>query len=344
VIDELTGDRQVETATAVIQAQGNLTVGTALTIDRRLAAVFDPRGTVLSTGETDPRRQSTLARMVTTRFTADTVDLHVLSRLQKHARDELFALAMSGFIRWLAHPGRLAQMKSVLRRSVQDIIDEVSLSDPSRRTRHLQAVAELVAGYGIFMRFSVESGALVEITAQAYAETVKKALIDLVDEQAALQRESNPGERFLALLRAGLFDGHFHLRRIDETQVNMVPPLDIAQACGWRQKLFYQGGVGQLPDWEACGKQCGFIDHAAGLVLLDPGVSKSVARTMAREQGAEFENVEMLARDLGLGKVSRTVIEKGKTRFTIQRHVQGVRRYLIEIPSDTIFGTTRGNP
>jgi hypothetical protein len=111
VVDELTGQQQVETATIVVQGQGNLSVGTALTGDRQLAAIFDPRGSILSTGETDPRRQSTLARMVAVRFTAETVDLRVLTRLQKHARDGLFALAMSGFIKWLAAPGKLAEKK-----------------------------------------------------------------------------------------------------------------------------------------------------------------------------------------------------------------------------------------
>ena len=60
VIDELTGEKAVENATEVIQAQGNLRAGMRLTQSRGYAAVHDPRGSILSTGEGDPRRKSTL--------------------------------------------------------------------------------------------------------------------------------------------------------------------------------------------------------------------------------------------------------------------------------------------
>jgi hypothetical protein len=159
VIDELTGETAVETATEFFQCQGNLKARARMTRDLRIAPGLDPRGTVLSTGEADPGRRSALGRMLTVRFTRDTVDVALLSRCQRDAAAGFYARAMAAYIRWLAEPGRLAATRAELRRLVDRIAGEIR-GDPANRNvhpRHPAAVAELVAAYALFLRIPPNS-------------------------------------------------------------------------------------------------------------------------------------------------------------------------------------------
>ncbi|MBV8316978.1 MAG: DUF927 domain-containing protein, partial [Planctomycetaceae bacterium] len=179
VIDELTGETAVETATEFFQCQGNLKARARMTRDLRIAPSLDPRGTVLSTGEADPSRRSALGRMLTVRFTRETVDVATLSRCQQDAAAGRYARAMAAYIRWLAAPGRLAATRAELRRLVDQIAGEVR-ADPANRDvhpRHPAAVAELVAAYALFLRFAGEAGGVPQRTADASLATVRGSLI-----------------------------------------------------------------------------------------------------------------------------------------------------------------------
>jgi hypothetical protein len=335
VIDELTGERAIESATQVIQAQGNLRAGMRLTQSREYAAVYDPRGSILSTGEADPRRKSTLGRMLIVRHDKNTVDLQVLTQLQRHAAGGLFALAMSAFVQWLARPGQLAKMRLEWRRLADGIVEEHKAADS--HMRHLGAAAEMAAAYWIFMMFAEEAGALAEVTANGIAETVEKYLLELAGDQKAAQVDSDPAERFLALLRAGLLSGRFHLRTVEDTD---LAPDPYAEQCGWKKDFLWDGQFqSQRLEWQvpANSKQVGYLDGLAELVLLDPEMARTVARSMGREQGADFENVDKIARDLASAGASRTIAEGGRTRFQIRRTVRGARQCFIAIKSERLF-------
>jgi hypothetical protein len=334
VIDELTGERAIEVATEIIQAQGNLRAGMRLTQSREFAQTFDPRGSITSTGEADPPRQSTLGRTLIVRFDKTTVDLTTLSRLQGHASKGHFAIANSAFIQWLANPGRLEAMRLEFRRLADEIIAQHKTD--VTHMRHLGAVAELAAAYRIFMRFAVEKGALAEITAKSSSDTVERYLIELYKEQNQSQQEADPAERFLNLFRAGMMSGRFHLRGSEQSD---FAPEPYAGACGWKRDWLYDGAAGQRLEWQvpANSKQVGYIDTDQGCVLLDPDLAKTVAQTVSREQGRAFENPDKIERDLASAGVSKTVSMGGKTRLTIQHTVRGYRQRFIEIPVYKVF-------
>ncbi len=335
VIDELTGERAVENATQVIQCQGNLRAGMRLTQSRDYAAVYDPRGSILSTGEADPRRKSTLGRMLVVRHDRNTVDLSVLSKIQRHASEGLFAVAMSGFVQWLARPGHLEKMRLEFRRIADGIIEDHKSADS--HMRHLGAAAELAAAYWVFMMFAEKAGVLDEDTATGTAERVEQYLLELAGDQKAAQVDSDPAERFLALLRAGLLSGRYHLRTVADSDLAPDPH---AEQCGWKKDWLYDGGAqGQRLEWQipANSRQVGYVDGAAGLVLLDPEMARVVARSVGREQGADFENVDKIGRDLASAGASRTITESGRTRFQIRRTVRGARQCFIAIKVERLF-------
>jgi hypothetical protein len=335
VIDELTGEKTIENATQVIQAQGNLRAGMRLTQTRDYAAVYDPRGSILSTGEADPRRKSTLGRMLVVRHDRNTVDLSVLTRIQRLASDGLFATAMSSFVQWLAGPGKLEEMRLEFRRLADTMIEKHKAADS--HMRHLGAAAELAAAYRIFMRFAAERGVLAEITASGTADTVEKYLLELAGDQKAAQADSDPAERFLGLLRAGLLSGRFHLRTVADSD---LAPDPYPEQCGWKKDWLYDGAIqGQRLEWkvQANSQQVGYLDGPSDLVLLDPGMARVVAKGMGRQQGADFENVDQVARDLASAGASKTVLESGQTRFQVRRKVRGARQYFIAIKIERLF-------
>jgi hypothetical protein len=338
LVDELTGEKALETASQVIQAQGNLRAGTRLTSTRDFAATFDPRGSILSTGETDPRRQSTLGRMLKIGFTKDTVDLAVLTRLQEHAAKGLFALAMSRYIQWLAQPWRLESERNYFWKGVHELVDRERTVDPAVHVRQLTAAAEMACAYRSFMGFAAQNWVLLEVTAKATGDTVETYLLELVRDQKQGQEESEPAERFLCLLRAGLLSGRYHLRHVDPGD---EAPEPYAEASGWKKDWLFVGGTTpQRLDWvvPANSKQIGYIDPDAHVVCLDPEMAKVVARTMSQEQGAPYENVDQIARDLGIAGISEIAMQAGKTRYTIFMRIRGISMRVIKIPTNKAFG------
>ncbi|MBV8557065.1 MAG: DUF927 domain-containing protein, partial [Planctomycetaceae bacterium] len=343
VIDELTGETAVETATEFFQCQGNLKARARMTRDLRIAPGLDPRGTVLSTGEADPGRRSALGRMLTVRFTRETVDVAILSRCQHDAAAGRYARAMAAYIRWLAAPGRLAATRAELRLLVERIAGEIR-ADPANRDvhpRHPAAVAELVAAYTLFLRFAAEAGGVPQLTADAYLATVRGSLIELMRDQAETHRESDPACRFVALLKAGLSSERFHLQDTDSDNA----PEPFAAVCGWHKDWLYQGNDrGQMLDWRIPpnSRRVGYIDLKEQVVYLDPELAKEVARTMGRAAGQPFEHADNIARDLNEAKMIKTSVEAGKVRLTPHKRIRGVKDRYLTIWLDCLFGEAEG--
>ena len=314
-----------------------------MTRDLRIAPGLDPRGTVLSTGEADPSRRSALGRMLTVRFTRDTVDVAILSRCQRDAAAGRYARAMAAYIRWLAAPGMLAATRAELRLLVERIAGAVR-ADPANRDvhpRHPAAVAELVAAYTLFLRFAGEAGGVPQRTAEASLATVRGGLIELMRDQAEAHRESDPACRFVALLKAGLGSERYHLQDADSDHA----PEPFAAACGWHKDWLYQGNEqGQMLDWRIPpnSRRVGYIDLKERLVYLDPELAKEVAHTMGRAAGQPFEHAGNIARDLNEAKMIKTSVEAGKVRLTPHKRIRGVKDRYLTIRLDCLFGEAGG--
>jgi hypothetical protein len=343
VIDELTGEAAVAVATEFTQCQGNLKGRDRMDKHFRIAPSLDPRGSVLSTGEADPTRQSSLGRMLTVRFTPATIDLAVLSACQKDAADGLYALAMAAFIRWLAHGDRLDNARRDHVRAVDEIADQVRalVKGSGVHSRHPEIVAELIAGHRLFLRFATESKLIGQEAADESERAVAELLTALLLDQGEIQAEASPAQRFLSLLRAGLQSKRYILHDANSD----AAPEPYAGACGWHKDWVYQGQDGQSLEWKIPpnSKLVGHIDLDAERVYILPEMAKTVATTMAREQGRPFENVVNIGRELADAKLIVTEKEKsGKVRNTVSKRIRnyGKDRY-ITIPTQNLFGPAR---
>jgi hypothetical protein len=300
----------------------------------RLAASLDPRCGVLSTGEIDPSGQSAQGRMLTVRFTKETVDLKILSRCQADAAAGRYACLTGAYIRWLAPrlPQVLQEYAALVTQLEESFATEVA--GLGVHDRHPRLAAQLAAGYRPFLEFAVASDAIGRITADALAQQIDQALLNLVRDQAEAQIESSPAERFIALLIEGMRQQRFHLVDVESGDV----PAQYAGACGWHEEWRYEPGnpSNRHLEWRvpSSSKRIGFVDFEERVVYLGSEGVQSVAQGVSRDQGKQFEGVEKIGRELADAKMLRTATEKGadgsiKTRLQPRKRIKnhGNSRY-----------------
>lgn len=334
LVDELTGDRAVTKATEFFQAQGNLKGRARMNKDLSLAPTLDPRGSVLSTGEVDPLRQSALGRMLTVRFVTP-IKGPELDQCQKDSGDGLHSLAMSAFIRWLAKPGRLEEKRAQLRKRSREIEREI-WNDPLTKdvhSRQPEAVAELRSAYEIFLDFAVESGGITREGANVHLRIVEEGLGELLMAQAENHKESNPAQRFLSMLAAGLGSKRYYLENVEGDKA----PEPYASALGWSRE-----DTGRGFDWKTPGGsiRLGYVDVAARVAYVEPELAKTLAQTIGRDSGQTFESTGNIARDLHvLGALKIRGDETGRTtRYTPTKKIRGASKRYIWIKLDHIVG------
>jgi hypothetical protein len=339
VIDDLKTNAQLETAEAIFQAQGNLQNRARMAVDQSLQQPLDPRGSILSTGEIDPRTASTLGRMLMAEIKRGDIDRGVLARLQHSGDAGSFATAMSAYIRWLAPRldeirGRHAKLTAEIREDLGEI--------PGAHPRHPDAVAQLLAAYRLFLSFLVETGSITRPAAEGLAKKAKKYLVELARLQAYPQQEAKAGRTFLDLIAAALRSKRCHLAVADSDEA----PQQYAGASGWHKDWLYQGKHGQMLDWKipTNSKLIGFIDEDAGLVYLDPTESAAVASEQGRRHDTP-QSFSSIGRELLNEGLCRSHLDGEKTRATGDKriHNHGKRRYFwIAIPD--LFGDSKDAP
>lgn len=339
VIDDLKTDDQLGKAETILQAQGNLQNRTRMNVDQSLQQSLPPRGAILSTGEIDPRTLSTLGRTLVVQIEAGDVDLDALADLQELGDRGVFAQVTACFIRWLAP--RLDQIRDELVGKSATIAKDIGTL-PGTHPRHIEIVAQLIAGYAIFLRFAVEAEAISEGQAEEYLATARNALIELGQAQAGHQEDAKPGRKFLDFIIGSLASLHCHLANAK----NDFSPQEYAGACGWHKDWLYQGGTaGQTLDWAipANSRRIGFIDEAEGFVYLDPGPSKQIACEAARKSRDDRQSFDSIGRELINEKLVVWEDGKGGDREKRQAAVQkripnhGKGRYY-KIPIAYLFG------
>ena len=177
---------------------------------------------------------------------------------------------------------------------------------------------------------------LAEIAASGTADTVEKYLLELAADQKAAQIDSDPAERFLALLRPGLLSGRFHLRTVEDTD---LAPDPYSEWCGWKKDWLYDSHLGQRLEWKVPpnSQQVGYLDASAWPRVVRSRDGSGGGRSDGREQGQDFENVDKVARDLASVGASRTVVDGDRTRFQIKRKIRGARQYFIAIKVERLF-------
>jgi hypothetical protein len=283
VVDNLIADgdqasRELYKADVVFNRQGDLAGRRRMRSDGTLAPALDPRTSLISSGECDPRRRSALGRSLIVEFEKGTIDGEGLDQCHDAARAGHYAQTIACYVQHLAAPGRLEAQRQALRRLVPDYQKAALQHCPGCHPRQAESVAELVAAWRLFLAFVVEVGALASDRAEKYVEEVRQDLFELLAVQAAIQEESDPGEIFLELVRSLLASKRAVLYATDGT----MPPAEIAGACGWEKATVFAQGY-PVTDWQPApgAARIGWVDDTHA--YLDPNAAHAAAERLAHE-------------------------------------------------------------
>jgi hypothetical protein len=272
-----------------------------------LRSARPPRSLVMATGEDLPTGGSLLARVYVVEMVPGAVELARLTAAQESARDGVYALAMAGYI------GYLAGRRDLVMASIRDDLPRLrdGLQGVGSHARTPLVIANLILGWQWFLRFAEDIGAITADEHADLAERVKVALIAGAEAQAVAQKEADPVDRFLVLLAAAISAGAAHVAARDGS----AP--EAPGGFGWRN-------VGDGP-WLPQGERVGWLDGDA-LYLL-PSVAVSVANRFGRSSTGE--GLAVMPSTLGQRFHERGLLvarEKARGVYTVRKTVEGVRR------------------
>jgi hypothetical protein len=307
-------------ADRVIRAQGNRSGRGRMRPDGSLRPVKPPRGLMVSTGEETPRGQSLRSRMFVVEISRGDIDPNRLLACQSDARAGLYAIAMSGFIRWLA--GSYDKVRRDLRIEIEELRAQAVKASEHRRTPEI--VANLAIGVRYFLRYARGIGAISKKKSDAIWQRAWDALGQAANRQSAHQLDCEPATRFIELITSAINTGRAHLVGPDGNQ----PPL--AKTWGWT--------VNEAnADWQPRGECVGFVDGNS--VYLDPDASYRVAQVVAGTTGNAL-CIQPYTLRRRLAEKEMIVRPDDRDELTVRRIFRGrPQRFLLFTP-----GILRVNP
>jgi hypothetical protein len=171
-----------------------------------------PRALVITTGEDVPVGGSLTARMLVLRV-PDGAGLDLspgapINAAQVAARDGRQALAMAGFIRWLAP--RYRDISSTIEQRRNQIGHEMRPLVAHSRTPGIYG--DLMIGLEEWMAFAREIGAVDQEQGAALEDRARLAVMAAIQEQAEYLESADPVERYRDLLREAISSGNAHVR------------------------------------------------------------------------------------------------------------------------------------
>jgi hypothetical protein len=301
-------DQAHKKAELVLRAQGNRAGRARCRGDGSLIEGKAPRGLILSTGEDTPDGPSLNSRTLVLPVNAADVDWGWVTACQEHAKKGLFAMAMAGFLQWMAK-----DYDAIVRTTRDQVRDlhRVFSHDPSTPSRTATILANLLAGLENFLNFATECGAIEEDQFRKLWERAHDALMAAAQVHVSDQESSDPVQRFRDLLAAA-----FHSGRAYVANVLSEPPAHFPEAWGWGKEAVVVPAhygpdgtlesmaeeqarkIGELAEaaydgdkkkelfkYRSRGQQVGWCDDQNGQLYLIPSAALAVVQRLAQADG-----------------------------------------------------------
>jgi hypothetical protein len=253
-------------ADRVFRAAGNHAGRGRLDSTAKLRESKPPRALILSTGEDIPRGHSIRARLFILELAKGAIAPDALTECQRDGRSGLYAEAMGAFVR------RVAECYAGVRTAFETRLVEYRAATvrSSAHARTPEIVANLLAGFDLYLDFCVDCEALERSNRQSLADRCWAALQEAANVQAKHQTATEPTARYLAVIKAALASGRAHLEARDGGA-----PGGLERSCGWRQS----GGGG----WSPQGDCIGWLDHHD--IYLEAGAAYRLVQVAVRDAG-----------------------------------------------------------
>jgi hypothetical protein len=273
-----------------------------LASDGTLRGDKPPRALVITTGEDLPVGESLMARILVIRVPEgqglDLSEGAPINDAQAAAREGVYALAMAGFVAWLA-PGYGELQPTIEQRRNQYGYE---VHDLVRHNRTPAIYGNLMVALDRWLAFSTEIGAIDGGRSAALRGRAKKAVLAAILGQAEYLGSADPVERYRSLLREALASGKAHLRAPD---AKPGPGVHL----GW---VTSQGRY------------------------LYPDVSLSLAKQMADAVGdpLPFSGQAMNKRLYERGWLVATDLDKKRKSIPVRRRVEGQTETVLHLKSE----------
>ena len=299
----------------------------------RVKAGYYPRGLVLVTAESSPRKHSDIARTVAltvkTAFVGPEAPADWRERFEQAedlAAAGVYASALSGFLRWIAADFSNLTGAALLRRVRQD-----AELFPGSHGRTANNAAELWQGWRAFLTYARDCGAVTDAEGKRLGERAAAALRETSAEQGNALGTADPVNRFLTLLSSLFRSGAVYVR---DAETGEAPGItdgagnEVAPSLGWQWKNRGQDRDGEpLGGWEVSrnGVPVGYLGEHDGraLLLLEPSAVYAEVNRAAEREGYALPSPKALGRQLAdrFRESGGMVTEAGKA--TYRRSVYG---------------------
>jgi hypothetical protein len=301
-------------ADRVLRAMGNRSGRSRMRPDTSLRPDKPPRCLIISTGEDVPRGQSLRARMLVLELGPGHLDFLRLTSHQREASSGVYARAMAGFVRWLAH--RYGAITRGMRQELDELRSVAGRSGRHRRTPEI--VANLALGLRYLLRFALDAEAVSPREAEGLWRRGWKALGEAAKDQSQHQAGQEPTRRYTELLTAAIVGGRAHV-----ADPEGEPP-GHPEAWGWR----FSG-----EEWRPQGERAGWVDGEH--LYLEPEVAFAAVQRQGRDAG---DALSVTGRTLNKRLHERgLLVSTDLPHLTVRRVLQGRRRRVLHLPAAALF-------
>jgi hypothetical protein len=288
--------------------------------DNSLRPAHPPRALILATGEEKPSGESLIARIFLVEVAPRDIDPERLSACQRDAAGGLYVRATAGYIQWLAP--RLDGVRAGMSAAHSRYRERAAHAGLHRRTPAI--VADLFIGWRRFLDFAHEAEALTRSEAEVYRARVWNALIEVAHRQSEHQREADPVDRFLALLRSAIATGRAHVATRDGTA-----PTNPGTR-GWRTR---RPRDHRRVEWPPLGARVGWLDGRD--LFLDIDSAFRAAQAMATDGDGIAVGVQTLVKRLHESGWLKSVDER-REKLKVRRVIDGSRLEVLHLHADVL--------
>jgi hypothetical protein len=218
-------------AESVLRNQGNKQGRVRMNAKRQNEAPYIPRGILLVSAEDRTTRRSANARTINISLSKGEVDTGKLTVAQDEV--ELLPHAMSAYITWLQP--QLNTLKSVIRDRVKVLRRQFG-SEDSDHARHAESIADAKAGFELFLRFALESGAIDADTHKTMLGDFDSAIGVVVERQEDVSFGDRPAIVFLKQLDALLASGKCRLEDVHNLY-SAASPTQTGTLVGYKDEM-----------------------------------------------------------------------------------------------------------
>ncbi len=306
------------------------------------APTYYSRAFPSSSGEDVPTGQSLRGRMLIREIQDGDIDLDWLTDAQERAASGVFARVMSDFIMWLAPQIDALKESGALKERFIEKRNEYleKLHDSGAHAQTPGALADVLIGFEMFMRFCVESGAVDRERAVELTQACEDALLTIGSYQGSYIRSEEPTIQFIDFIAALLSSGRSHLCDVMTGYVPLEPWKPNSLGWDYGRELTQQDDEGYATSvtqtWVHKGPCIGWIDDT--MIYLEPSVAYAEAQKLARDQGTgiPFSKGTLYKRMREQGILEVTDADEGPA---IQKKIQGKNKRLLWVYAFKILGS-----